>query len=196
MKSSLQYLFLGLSLCNLGTAASTVVNWSTNRELNNFNDSIRLSAGTSSDGDGTLLQLGYFDQATPASPFAGNWVTIAVSTIGDQGDQANGFFMITTIFESGDLVEPVIGTPLGVRYFDGTSAATSSYFNTAVNEDGSGLWQGFADTPTVVNLQLAKGVSEFEDSLRSFSTSIPIPEPSLPALILLSLGLLMHRKRK
>lgn len=74
-------------------AATVTIHWSTNTRLGDFGTS-SLSAGSSADGDGTLLQLGYFSAGTQASPFVGNWIVLATGSVGDQGiDLAIGLLL-------------------------------------------------------------------------------------------------------
>jgi hypothetical protein len=44
-------------------------------------EGVALSAGLAEDGDGVLLQLGYFDAGTPASPFTGKFIALTGATI-------------------------------------------------------------------------------------------------------------------
>lgn len=176
-------------------AVSVAVNWSTDRGLVGRLGA-PLTSGTSVDGDGALLQLGYFSLATVADPFAGPWTVLAVGSIGDQGGLADGYFSISTVFESGNFTEPAIGTPLGVRYFNGGAVGTSSYYNTGVNLDGTGLWVAADDPAAVINLELSKVATRFEDFSGSFQTSIPVPEPGTGMLCCMAAGALLLCRRR
>jgi hypothetical protein len=185
-------------VCISADAASVVVNWSTDREFVTRGYSSYLSAGTPVDGDGALLQLGYFSLATPASPFAGTWTVLAVGSVGDQGDLDDGFFSITSVLDESAIVAPALGAPLGVRFFDGPSIAASSYYNTAVNVDGTGLWLDPGDPAPVIELMLSKISSDFENRPGVWQAYIPVPEPSAACLWSAALGslLLLGRKRR
>ena len=86
MKNIGIYGILGLAVCGLvapAQAQPTVqVVWegpATKPLLNSTG--VALSAGLAADGDGVLLQLGYFDAGTPASPFAGKFVALTGGSI-------------------------------------------------------------------------------------------------------------------
>jgi hypothetical protein len=197
MKHSALLGFMVLALLTSADAASVVVNWSTDRELldNTFH---KLSAGTPADGDGALLQLGYFSLATPADPFAGTWTVIAIGSVGDTGGLDNGYFSITTILEEGAFFAPAVGTPLGVRFFTGPSIGDSYFYNTAVNADGTGRWEDPSDPAPVIDLVLSKLASEFEGSPGSWVGFLPVPEPDAACLCsaaLVSLLLLGRRRQ-
>ena len=184
-----------LAQSTLANAASVTIQWSTNSLLQG-NGLSSLGPGTSADGDGALLQLGYFSNATLASPFAGHWIVLATGTVGDQGVDQAGLFSISTILTDGPFAQPAVGTPLGVRFFDGTSEAASSFYNTAVNNDGSGLWVSPADPAPSITLTLSKAASALEaGEINGFRTTIPVPEPGTAALCLLSLGALLCNRR-
>ena len=61
-----------------------------------------LDSGSTSNGDGSIITLGYFDTATTSDPFNGNWVPLTEGTrIGDSSSgygYADGTFSFTTIF--------------------------------------------------------------------------------------------------
>jgi hypothetical protein len=179
-------------------AASVIVNWSIASDpvrqlLDNSGDP--LSAGTSANGDGTLLQLGYYDMATMANPFSGAWVSIATTTMGDDGVDLNGKFAVTSILGSGSFLEPAIGMPLAIRFYDGASMEVSSYFNAVSVTNGAWNFKSPSDPAAVMNLVIDKGsATVFEGgSFSDFKTTRPIPEPS--SLWLFSLGALALLRR-
>lgn len=182
------------------SAASVIVNWSiasdpVRRLLDNSGDP--LSAGTSSPGDGTFLQLGYYDMATMANPFTGTWVSLGTTTIGDDGVELDGKFAATSILGSGSFPEPAIGTPLAVRYYDGASIETSSYFNAVSVTNGAWDFKSPSDPVEVLNLVIDKGATTvFEGGIFSdFRTTRPIPEPSSLCLCTLGAFALLCRNR-
>ena len=110
----------------------------------------KLNPGSAADGDGTILQLGYYDQATALNNFLGTWHALTgvgsantggntggvvpraynTTSIGDVGGGAapdgSGIFGFSLVFDSS-----VAGTfndlpsntsiPLAIRFFDGTT---------------------------------------------------------------------------
>lgn len=176
-------------------SASVVVNWSTDRAFHDASNH-NLTAGTSADGDGALIQLGYFSLGTPVDPFAGAWTVLAVGSIGDQGNQGDGYFSITTILGEDAIVAPAVGTPLGVRFYDGLSIADSSYNNTGVNMDDTGRWQDPGNPAPAIDLALSKGITESEGDLASWTTYLPVPEPSVALLGCVAMGGLVVRRKK
>ena len=159
-----------------GTAAATVVEWS-NDFLTLLTDSegTPLSSGWLGPGDGALLQLGYFDQATDANPFSGNWMVLTFGTIGDKGDRGDGRFVL-----SGDSVNflpdvplPAVGTPLAIRFYDAPIGGTPRFFNTVSNEQG--LWN-WSDVRVGIKLSDPGAVWE-GDGQNAFRTGLPVPVP-------------------
>jgi hypothetical protein len=141
-----------------------------------------LTPGSASDGDGAVLQLGYYDGASVGNNFAGVWHALTGATslntggdtgsglpfnttsIGDIGGGAapggSGIFAFSLVFD-----DTVSGTfnglpgattiPLAIRFYDGTSLAGSSYFN-VVSHD-SWLWKSPATPsplPPTINISL------------------------------------------
>ena len=137
MKFLLPFLIFSITTSKL-MATSLVINWSISEErvLNNRRTQ-PLSAGTSAHGDGTLLQLGYYDLATAADPFRGSWVVLATTSMGDDGLETDGQFATTSILGAGSFSEPAPGTPLAIRFYDGLTVESSSYYNTASMTDGT-----------------------------------------------------------
>ena len=189
--------FLSLLLCGYSTAASSLqINWSTSRDLFDSENDL-LSAGTAADGDGTLLQLGYYSNATLSNPFAGNWITLSTSSVGDTGLNWSGRFSTSTLFTEDEFTPPAAGTPLAIRFFDGTSVANSSFYNAASVTDGSWNWIQPTGQGAVLDLTITKGTSVFLSGLgNEFTTSIAIPEPSSILSTGLSVALVLCRRTR
>lgn len=190
-------LLASLILCGHTFAASSIqINWSTSRDLLNSRIS-PLSAGTAANGDGALLQLGYYSDATISDPFAGSWITLAVSSIGDAGVNLPGMFSSSTLLTDGNFSAPAAGTPLAVRFFDNTSVANSSFFNAVSSTDGSWNWIQPTEQGPILNLTITKGTSVFLSGvLGDFQTTIPIPEPASVFFAGLSFTLTLCRRNR
>jgi hypothetical protein len=181
---------------------------------------VALSGGTTNDGNGTVLQLGYFDGATTANNFAGNWVPLSGETslntaliagsspseaynktsIGDlNGSGAgNGTFALSLDFvtgnaQSGNSLPPNTNIPLAIRFYNGTTIASSTFYN--IVSDDTWKWQNPATPPANVTISLNDANLEWlsialgQNTNTTFHTTIAttIPEPS--SLVLLALGL-------
>lgn len=204
MKSFLILLFLSSQTLIYG--ASIRVNFSIQSETLKDLNGVALTAGSSSDGDGSILQLGYYTAATTGNPFAGDWVAMTgpgtpyQTTIGDEGNYPNGTFKIQVIFTQGSysFTEPAVGTPLALRFYDSTSLAASTYFNAVTDTTGIFNWAAPADPTSTARLNLglsSVGIAWQGGSSSSFRTTIAIPEPSCLLLGVLSLGALVIRRR-
>ena len=204
MKSYLILLFLG-SLA-LSHGASTRVNFSIQLDTLKDLNGTSLTAGTSADGDGTILQLGYYTAATTSNPFAGDWIAMTGSgtsyqtTVGDSGNNPDGTFKLQILFTQGSypFTEPAVGTPLALRFYDSTSIAASTYFNAVTDTTGVFNWVAPADATSTARLSLglsSVGIVWQDGSGSAFRTTIAVPEPSCILLSVLSLGALAVRRR-
>lgn len=174
--------------------------------LNDF-DNTALNAGTSSNGDGAILQLGYYTASTISDPFSGNWVAMTgpgtsyPTTIGDSGNREAGSFKIVVLFSQGSysFPEPPVGTLMALRFYDSTSIGTSTYFNAVTDTVDRFAWVAPADPTSSAQLALTfldVGIVWQGGSSSAYRTTIPIPEPSSSAVIaLLSLGVMAVRRR-
>ena len=134
----------------------------------------QLSGGTSADGDGFVLQLGYFSAATTANNFAGTWIPLTgegslntaivpesspaepynKTSIGDVAAEGgdDGVFLSLpglNVCFSGSATSgnnlPTAGTPLSIHFYNGLTIATSTFYNTVSND--AWLWKT-PGTPT------------------------------------------------
>lgn len=182
-------------------AATVAINWSITTGIYRLENKTLspLSNGTAAAGDGTLIQLGYYSLASLANPFAGSWVTLASTTMGDDGIELPGKFGTTTILGGTPFPAPAVATPLAVRFFDGTSEAGSSFFN-AVSHTG-GAWNFVApnDPAPSITIVIDKDPNiKFQSVGGAFSTQLAVPEPSaiLLASVALSLSVMTRRRQK
>ena len=141
-----------------------------------------LNPGTAADGDGAVIQLGFYDAATTLNNFAGTWHPMSgLGSLNTGGNTGSGLaFNTTSIGDIGGGAAPggsgifgfglnfdntVTGTfndlpsgitiPLAVKFFNGTSLANSTYFNVVSND--AWLWKTPADptpTPPTINIEL------------------------------------------
>ena len=166
---------------------------------------IPLSAGIQNiDGDGAILQIGYYTLATTQNPFLGEWVAMTgtgtsyVTTVGDGGRSA-GRFKTITLLEAGtfSFVEPTVGTPLSLRFYNSTTIPSSTYFNAVSTTSGSFNWVAPSTPQSGMGLTLPDTNAIWQDGAGSaFRTTIPVPEPSSSALFaLVSLGVMVVRRR-
>lgn len=198
-------LFTILSIASLqvcsSKAASVIIHWSVTfdptRNLENH-IALPLSAGSSATGDGTLVQLGYYSSATQATPFSGTWVTLATTSMGDDSVDISGKFATTSTFIGGAFAAPEVGTPLAIRFFDGVSLGTSSYFNVASNISGGWNFVAPADLAPSINMVIDKtsGIVFQSGEVGAFQTRLAIPEPSSALLIGVATSTLLLRRRR
>ena len=169
-----------------------------------------LTAGSAVvNGDGAVLQLGYFTGAN----FTGTWTPLTgqggansawnTTSIGDyviEGGVAGKFFIPGLTFVAGSGTSgnslPINGKQLALRFYDGTSIATSTFYNTVMAP--SWKWKDPASPPSVnVTMSLADPGLVWESifaqgqaTTTAFHTSIliAIPEPSSLALIGMALA--------
>jgi hypothetical protein len=176
-----------------------------------------LTGGSTFDGDGAVLQLGYFTGANfsgtfvPLSgegslntaPVTGantpetyNHTSIGDLTVNGAGD---GTFALFLDFASGSATSgnslPANGTQLALRFYNNTSIAGSTFYNTVT--DPLWHWSTPATPQAVVTLSLddvgllwESIVSKGQTVNTAFHTSIPVtavPEPSTFALVALGL---------
>lgn len=110
-----------------------------------------LTAGTTADGDGAVLVLGYFTGATSAANFDGTWVPLTgprtanvpfrSTSIGDNFTNTSGpfgFFSFQTDFNEANAATaqnlPALNTRLAVAIFNRATLATSTHCTIATND--------------------------------------------------------------
>lgn len=192
------------------------------------NNNVVLTPGTNADGNGAVLQLGYYSGATTANNFAGSWVALSgegslntaivpgsspaigynQTSIGDifANGPGAGQFAITLDFvlgsaTSGNSLPSSTTIPLSIRFYSGTSIASSTHYNVVSND--AWLWEAPASPANVIPISLDDTGLEWESIVlfaqganSAFHTTIPVPEPS--SFMLLgagALGLFIIRRR-
>ncbi|MES2568594.1 MAG: PEP-CTERM sorting domain-containing protein [Verrucomicrobiota bacterium] len=218
-----------LAACALSSSvaygASTSVSIDSGTSTIRDNQNVLLSAGLSGDGDGAVIQIGYYSQATAANNFAGTWIplsgnesantggvvvgsspaqTFNTTSIGDTNanSNGNGTFAFTLSFVQGDAgtgnnLPGSTSIPLSIRFYNKATVAESSFFN--VVSDDLWLWQTPAEAPSspLMELTLLDPNLEWLGGAGSeFMTTIAIPEPGSATLLLAGItGLALRRRR-
>lgn len=157
-----------------------------------------LPAGAPVAGDGAVVQLGYFSQATPDTPFEGTFVPLtgassantafSTTAIGDAGGGADGRFSLSTVFQLDSKTSgyyfPPAGTPLAVRFFNAKTVAGSTHYN-AVSGGENWRWVAPSGAPgEVLTLSMADpGLVWKGGPDSSLRTAVPcaVTFPSPPA---------------
>lgn len=132
-----------------------------------------LSGSSTLDGNGTVLQLGYYSGATTTNNFLGTWIplsgegslntggsiastspteTFNKTSIGDRNSQGagNGSFALSLTFVVGNVgtgnsLPSSTTIPLSIRFYDGYSIGASTFYN--VVSDDAWLWKTPAVSP-------------------------------------------------
>ena len=171
-----------------GAVPQIVIHWSTSTELGSTDllkdrNGNLLDAGSSSNGDGYSVVLGFYDAATISNPFNGNWVPLTTGTkVGDSSSgygYENGMFSFTTLFteNSNQVVvypnEPASyqvqslenitssypspnNKPFCIRIYDEPTASISAYYNTITGTDW--IWPQFSpNIPENLYIKVAHG---------------------------------------
>src|ERR1700730_9937903 len=147
----------------------------------------KLTGGTSADGDGAVIQLGYYSAATTMNNFAGTWVPLTgegsantapltgspppnepynKTSIGDltsQGGAVGEFWMGTLSFggtpTSSSNLPSSTTIPLAGVFYNNTTIATSTFYN--VVSDDAWLWKT-PSTPPAPNINVTLSLSGLE----------------------------------
>ncbi len=208
MKTFKFYLFATTALAiNIINAATIQISLSTSGVFLKNIAGVNLDSGGAVDGDGTILQLGYYSSSTVANPFAGSWIPITgpgttyQTTIGDSGNRGDGSLKLLFEMTQGSLsfTEPSVGTPLSLRFYDGTTIANSGFFNAVSNTEGGFNWAAPAvpNSTAILNLTLITTGDVWQDGPgSSYRTTIAIPEPSCGIILTLVTGLVVTRRRR
>ena len=175
------------------------------------------------DGDGDVIQLGYFSNGTAGNNFNGTWIPLSgqgsantgvisgstetynKTSIGDQSSQGagNGTFALSLAFTVGDAttgnnLPSSTSIPLCIRVYNGTTVAGSTFFNTVSNN--AWLWLTPVDSPSIatvsMSLDQAGAVWQGGASSALKTTIVNTPEPASAGLAIIGgLAVLLRRRR-
>lgn len=196
---------VGFNIASHVHAASSAMTLRNLEDGNRFKDSsgVDLDAGVSTvNGDGDLVQLGYF--STNTASFEGTWNVVYEFRIGDFYLQSgsspvpDGEFLARAEFDDTSPGLPASDTQMAMRFYDGTDTATSNY-NTVTHSEWKFLTP--ADpTPSDRDFDVNDGSGTLvwqDGGANAFKTTItPVPEPSSAALLGLGMTALLLRRRK
>jgi hypothetical protein len=159
----------------------------------------KLNSGTAADGDGAVIQLGFYDNATTGNNFLGTWHAMTGSgslntggntglahsynttSIGDSGGGAapggSGIFGFSLVFDSSitgtfnDLPSSTI-IPLAIKFFDGTTLNNSNFYNVVSND--AWVWKTPAvpaPIPPTISISLSDSGLEWQSVAQGQSAS-------------------------
>ncbi|MCU0777987.1 MAG: PEP-CTERM sorting domain-containing protein [Akkermansiaceae bacterium] len=204
MNSNFLFLLLAL-ISQLTASAATLVRIKTATMAGTVLQDLTgtaLDGGGPSDGDGALLEFGYYSLATDALPFAGIWtpltgphsVSLITTTVGD-GFAQDGVFTLAFELSTALAGLPTDGTPLAMRFYDSTTRAVSTDYNAVAKTDSSWDWSG---TGSQINMLVGtEPATVWQDGTGSaFRTTIPVPEPSGALMVLGGAAAWCLRRRK
>jgi hypothetical protein len=165
-----------------------------------------LSAGSpDTNGDGHVLEFGYYDAATIANPFAGTWVPLTGegllnfwrTTIGDDATP-DGRFDLEVFFQpetaTGNNLPPSTNIPMALRFYDNFALSFARNFNTVSNTSGAWNWKNdgtlniFLDNPSA-SLVWEGGAAS------AYRTTIPVGVPEPSAALLAACGVVAFLRR-
>lgn len=208
MKPKITTFIILIGLISYSRAATTIrIKAGTNFgvTLQNQNGS-PLTKGGASEGDGALLEFGYYSLATNTDPFSGDWnaltgpnsVSMISTTIGDTFQFGAGQFSFAFELSSTMAGLPVDQTPLAIRFYDSTTRENSTSFNAVAVNDGDWNWI-VSMAPVQIDIGIGSQAALVWQGGPSSAqrTTLPIPEPSMPLLLLGSVACWsLGRKRK
>lgn len=205
---------------------STQVNFNSGSFTFQTNLGVDLSPGGPADGNGTVIQLGYFSGATAGDNFLGTWIPLTgegsantgqidgltinfnQTSIGDSftgtantpGTFALGVVFDTAVSNKSQNLPGSTSIPLAIRFYNTTTVTGASLYNTVSSD--LWMWQtpGPGPIPPTLNLSLDDLGLQWESidlhGLAATQFRTVIPEPSAASLILLGIAGLGLRRRR
>ena len=213
--------FFALTVFSQGAAMVSFFIDSGNRALRNQSGAALTGGSPAVNFDGAVLQVGYFSSATAGNNFAGNFIPLTgegslfnvKTTIGDSilngGGNGNIFsdrLDLLTGLNGGanDGLLPAANTPLSIRFYNATTIAASTFFETVSNNIWLFKTPAAAPNNPTVNLffdsagLVAKSGAIVAAPGTNINTNTPTaaPEPTSAALLMVGLVSLASRRRR
>ncbi len=196
-------------------AVTTVITMDSGSQTMTNNAGAALSGGTTANGNGTVIQLGYFTGATAANNFSGTWVPLTgagsantaynTTSIGDLN--ANGAGDGTFAFDNLVFDPAVAGQnqnlpgsttiPLAIRFYNTTTTGAATEINTVSSD--LWLWKTPAapsPLPPTINISLDDAGLEWQNGPSSAFKTTAVPEPSRILLGMMGLAFVGLRRRR
>jgi PEP-CTERM motif len=205
-------LFAALLVCAVSSlaacqAATVGLTWQYNnttpQTIQDQNGTALSGAGSAADGDGFVLQLGYYSAATAVDPFAGTWTPVfgpgttnslfSSAGMGDgkatTGTDDRFFFTgtIDTANASTTVGIPASGQIMSIRYYNAASLDSATFFGAASNS--TWIWTSPGIAPAPMSFNINQSGTVFQAASGSPAPMVPqtnimaVPEPSTWALI-------------
>lgn len=212
-----------LTATGYSAAITTVVFDSGDKQLTALTGNAPLTAGSAAvEGDGAVIQLGYFSGATSQNLFLGTWIPLTGegsantafnrTSVGDSlasgaGDGQFGFSLsFNDALSNTSQNLPAPGTPLAIRFYDGRTLALSTRFETISSSAANWQWKAPGTPATLIGfslgetgssglrLQSTNAAPSPDGVVRTATPVAAVPEPS--SLMLLSIGALVSLRRR
>ncbi len=172
------------------------IHWFNDRPLTGFSG-VLLDAGTAANGDGALLELGYYSGPHSPNPFNGDWTVLAAASLGDDGINRDGYFDVTTVLTAPVTNAPPVGKQLVIRFYDAASVANATYYNVVSHVGGAWNWIEPTEEGAVLELAVTKAsiITGLKFGGDDWRTTVPVPEPG-PLALGMAAGLYFARWRR
>ncbi|AHF94769.1 hypothetical protein OPIT5_26325 [Opitutaceae bacterium TAV5] len=155
-------------------------------------------------GDGCVIQLGYYTESTAANLFSGEWValtgqgslnassgTLGRTSIGDdyeQGSEEGLFYFSPLLFTAADAIAPE-GQYLAIRFYNSSLLSAATAYGVVASSNETWKWSSSPLNPT--SLSLDDELVWLNDHVAFTGTPLDnvIPEPATVAAFM-ALGVL------
>lgn len=164
---------------------------------------------------GDVVQFGYYTGATLTNLFAGTWIPLTgdggansgftFTVIGQDASQGwtNGTFGYSLGFTQGSgttgVSLPSAGQIMGIRFYNGTTVASSTYYGAFSSTNSAWLWVAPSSSSAMAISADDPGVTWLNNKVAYTGTAIAVPEPGAVMLFVVGMGsclLLVRYRRK